>query len=293
MGQKSGQRVKNWPNKNQVASDLLRESTDSVIRAAEGIHQFCPPTYWGNPLVDNFSIRPAEGIHRFCHRSYWGNPSILSSDLLRESIRTNQLCYVKNQRRKNGIRIECRNIGWNACGEVDIYWCSRCFLLPNICAWWPIALVALSAGHFRYNLSSCASDNPWRKYWDNWDPIVPNEKLSSCQLCNIPKSFQMRLKSLTFVVWGYLAILWTMNIQVFGTSTMAAKGSLCWPVETLHLCSPHPLPHHHLHRCWGQADLRFHHLAAESRSSLDCASSVWKQGKQGVWNRPHLSPDVL
>ena len=97
----------------------------------------------------------------------------------------------------------------NACGEVDIYWCSRCFLLPNICAWWPIALVALSAGHFRYNLSSCASDNPWRKYWDNWDPIVPNEKLSSCQLCNIPKSFQMRLKSLTFVVWGYLAILWT------------------------------------------------------------------------------------
>ena len=87
VGQKSGQRVQKWPNKNQVASDLLRESTDSVIRAAEGIHQFCPPTYWGNPLVDNFSIRPAEGIHRFCHRSYWGNPSILSSDLLRESTR--------------------------------------------------------------------------------------------------------------------------------------------------------------------------------------------------------------
>ena len=84
VGQKSGQRVQNWPNKNQVASDLLRESTDSVIRAAEGIHQFCPPTYWGNPLADNFSIRPAEG---FCHRSYWGNPSILSSDLLRESTR--------------------------------------------------------------------------------------------------------------------------------------------------------------------------------------------------------------
>ena len=99
MGQKSGQRVQNWPNKNQVASDLLRESTDSVIRAAEGIHQFCPPTYWGNPLFDNFSIRPAEGIHRFCHRSYWGNPSILSSDLLRESIRTNQLglsCKIGN-----------------------------------------------------------------------------------------------------------------------------------------------------------------------------------------------------
>ena len=45
VGQKSGQTVKNWPNKNQVASDLLRESTDSVIRSAEGIHQFCPPTY--------------------------------------------------------------------------------------------------------------------------------------------------------------------------------------------------------------------------------------------------------
>ena len=87
VGQKSGQRVQNWPNKNQVASDLLRESTDSVIRAAEGIHQFCHPTYWGNPLVDNLGIRPAEGIHRFCLRSYWGNPSILSSDLLRESTR--------------------------------------------------------------------------------------------------------------------------------------------------------------------------------------------------------------
>ena len=142
---------------------------------------------------------------------------------------------------------------------------------------------------------------PWVQviFATTWAPVqvtIPNEKLSSCQLCNIPKSFQMRLKSLTFVVWGYLAILWTMNIQVFGTSTMAAKSSLCWPVETLHLCSPHRLPHlphHHLHRCWGQADLRFHHLAAESRSSLDCASSVWKQGKQGVWNRPHQSPDVL
>ena len=32
------------------ASDLLRESTDSVIGATEGIHQFCHPTYWGNPF---------------------------------------------------------------------------------------------------------------------------------------------------------------------------------------------------------------------------------------------------
>ena len=94
VGQKSGQRVQNWPNKNQVASDLLRASSNSVFRAAEGIHQLCHPTYWGNPLVDNFSIRPAEGILQFCHRSYWGNPSILSSDLLRESIRTNQLCFM-------------------------------------------------------------------------------------------------------------------------------------------------------------------------------------------------------
>ena len=86
VGQKSGQRVQNWPNKNQVSSELLRESTDSVLRAAEGIHQFCPQSYWGNPLVDNFSLRPAEGIHRFCPQSYWGNPSILSSELLRESI---------------------------------------------------------------------------------------------------------------------------------------------------------------------------------------------------------------
>ena len=87
VGQKSGQRVQNWPNKNQVASDLLRASTNSVIRAAEGIHQFCHPTFWGNPLVGNFSIRSAEGIHWFCHWSYWGNPSILSSDLLRESFK--------------------------------------------------------------------------------------------------------------------------------------------------------------------------------------------------------------
>ena len=48
VGQKSGQRVQNWPNKNQVASDLLRESTDSVLRATEGIHQICHLTYWGN-----------------------------------------------------------------------------------------------------------------------------------------------------------------------------------------------------------------------------------------------------
>ena len=34
---------------------------------------------------------------------------------------------------------------------------------------------------------------------DNWDPIVPKEKLSSCQLCTIPKSFQKSWK-----VWPLL-----------------------------------------------------------------------------------------
>ena len=86
VGKKSGQRVQNSLNKNQVSSDLLGESTNSVIRAAGGIHQFCHPTCWGNPLIGNFSIRPTGGIHQFFHQSCWGNPSILSSDLLWESI---------------------------------------------------------------------------------------------------------------------------------------------------------------------------------------------------------------
>ena len=47
---------------------------------------------------------------------------------------------------------------------------------------------------------------------DNRDPIVPNEKLSSCQLCTVLKSFQKRLKSLTFAVRGYLTILWTSRL---------------------------------------------------------------------------------
>ena len=55
VGQKLGQRVQNSQNKNQVSSDLLGESTNSVIRAAGGIHQFCHPTCWGNPLIGNFS----------------------------------------------------------------------------------------------------------------------------------------------------------------------------------------------------------------------------------------------
>ena len=74
VGQKSGQRVQNSQNKNQVSSDLLGESTNSVIRAAGGIHQFCHLTCWGNPLIDNFSIRPTGGIHQFFHPTYCGNP---------------------------------------------------------------------------------------------------------------------------------------------------------------------------------------------------------------------------
>ena len=38
VGQKKGQSVKNWPNKTPFASDLLWESTNSVIGAAVGIH---------------------------------------------------------------------------------------------------------------------------------------------------------------------------------------------------------------------------------------------------------------
>ena len=112
MGQKCGQRVQNWPNKNQVASDLLRASSNSVLRAAEGIHQLCHPTYWGNPLVDNFSIRPAEGILQFCHRSYW------------------------KLKKKNGIRIECLNIGWKGKWKVESERWSSFAFLPI----WPFSL---------------------------------------------------------------------------------------------------------------------------------------------------------
>ena len=73
VGQKSGQSVKNWPNKTPFASDLLWESTNSVIGAAVGIHQFLHPTYCGNPLW------------QFQHPTYCGNPPIPSSELLWES----------------------------------------------------------------------------------------------------------------------------------------------------------------------------------------------------------------
>ena len=38
VGKKSGQSVKKWPNKTPLASDLLWESTKSVIGATVGIH---------------------------------------------------------------------------------------------------------------------------------------------------------------------------------------------------------------------------------------------------------------
>ena len=50
IGQKSGQRVRNSPNKDQVASDLLWESINSGVRPTVGIHQFWRPSYCGNPL---------------------------------------------------------------------------------------------------------------------------------------------------------------------------------------------------------------------------------------------------
>ena len=78
VGQKTGRSVKNWPNKTPFAFNLLWESTNSVIGAAVGIHQFLHPTCCGNPLFGNFSIRPTVGIHQFLHRSCCGNPPILS-----------------------------------------------------------------------------------------------------------------------------------------------------------------------------------------------------------------------
>ena len=93
VGKKSGQSVKKWPNKTPLASDLLWESTKSVIGAAVGIHQIWHRSCCGNPLFGNFSIRPTVGIHQICHRSCCGNPSIPSSELLWESIWTNR-CAV-------------------------------------------------------------------------------------------------------------------------------------------------------------------------------------------------------
>ena len=78
VGKKLGQSVKKWPNKTPLASDLLWESTKSVIGAAVGIHQMWHRSCCGNPLFGNFSIWPTVGIHQFHHRRCCGNPSILS-----------------------------------------------------------------------------------------------------------------------------------------------------------------------------------------------------------------------
>ena len=90
VGHKSGQRVQNSQNKDQMASDLLWESINSVHRPTVGIHQFCPRSYCGNPLFTNSAtnllwesinsvLRPTVGIHQFCPPSYCGNPFIYSS----------------------------------------------------------------------------------------------------------------------------------------------------------------------------------------------------------------------
>ncbi len=81
IGQKSGQRVRNSPNKDQVASDLLWESINSVLRPTVGIHQFCPPTYCGNPFFTNSAtnllwesinsvLRATVGIHSSIFNSF-------------------------------------------------------------------------------------------------------------------------------------------------------------------------------------------------------------------------------
>ena len=54
MGQKSGQRVRNSPNKDQVASDLLWESINSGFRPTVGIHQFLHRSCCGNPIINKW-----------------------------------------------------------------------------------------------------------------------------------------------------------------------------------------------------------------------------------------------
>ena len=82
---KTAQRVQNSQNKDQMASDLLWESINSVHQPTVGIHQFCPRSYCGNPLFTNSAtnllwesinsvLRPTVGIHQFCPPSYCGNP---------------------------------------------------------------------------------------------------------------------------------------------------------------------------------------------------------------------------
>ena len=60
VGQKSGQRVQNSQNKDQMASDLLWESTFFKFghQPTVGIHQFCPRSYCGNPLYIQHTFSP-------------------------------------------------------------------------------------------------------------------------------------------------------------------------------------------------------------------------------------------
>ena len=168
MGQKSGQSVKNWPNKTPFASDLLWESTNSVIGAAVGIHQFLHPTYCGNPLwqfqhptycgnplilssellwesinsfirptvgihFGNFSIRPTVGIHQFLHRSCCGNPSIPSSELLWESMRVyNSIRWMYFNNNNYNLRASSH--------QALSFWIPCSFHLPRgtILEFWPL-----------------------------------------------------------------------------------------------------------------------------------------------------------
>ena len=59
MGQKSGQRVQNSQNKDPTVN--------SVLRPTVGIHQFCPPSYCGNPLEyiqQTFSVWQCQKLFR-------------------------------------------------------------------------------------------------------------------------------------------------------------------------------------------------------------------------------------
>ena len=88
IGKKSGQRVQNSQNKDQMASDLLWESINSVHRPTVGIHflQIQPPTYCGSPSIlssellwesTNSVLQATVGIHYI-----FNTPSLLQCQML-------------------------------------------------------------------------------------------------------------------------------------------------------------------------------------------------------------------
>ena len=83
--------------KNQAKGCKIHNSNG--IRPTVGIHQFCPPTYYGNPPILSsellwestfykFGHQPTVGIHQFWSPSCCGNPLFTKSanNLLWESI---------------------------------------------------------------------------------------------------------------------------------------------------------------------------------------------------------------